>query len=206
MVAESHPHDIELFEYVEDELPQARRDEIAAHLATCSVCAEQVAAATAGGEALRGTTRLELPESRREEIMRSLPAQEPRASGESRAFSPRAALALVTVFIAIAAVIGVVVSSNGGSGQESSAGGGAEAAADATATSGPGGGGESAEAKSSLFSRGSAEEVAEELQQKGFDASVQKDRVVVRGATKAQVRVALADRGPGDVRVVVMKP
>ena len=47
MVAETHPHDIELFEYVEDEPPQARRGEIAAHLATCDVCAEQVRQATA---------------------------------------------------------------------------------------------------------------------------------------------------------------
>ena len=48
MVSDTHPHDIELFEYVEDELPEARRDEIAAHLATCGVCAEQVGLAAAG--------------------------------------------------------------------------------------------------------------------------------------------------------------
>ena len=49
-------------------------------------------------------------------------------------------------------------------------------------------------------------EVAEDLQRKGFKASVQQDRVVVHGATKAQVREALADRGPGDVEVVVKNP
>ena len=59
---------------------------------------------------------------------------------------------------------------------------------------------------SGLFAGGSADEVAEDLQRKGFKASVQQDRVVVRGATKAQVREALADRGPGDVEVVVKNP
>ena len=57
-----------------------------------------------------------------------------------------------------------------------------------------------------LFAGGSAEVVAADLQRKGFDASVQQDRVVVHGATKAQVREALADRGPGDVEVVVKNP
>ena len=47
MMAETHPHDIELFEYVENELPEARREEIAAHLATCAVCGEQVRLAAA---------------------------------------------------------------------------------------------------------------------------------------------------------------
>jgi len=69
MVAEMHPHAIELVEYVEDELPQARREEIAAHLATCGVCAEQVELAAAGREALRGTELLELPEDRRDALI-----------------------------------------------------------------------------------------------------------------------------------------
>ena len=57
-----------------------------------------------------------------------------------------------------------------------------------------------------LSANGSAADVAEELQAKGFRAVVQKDRVVVHGATKQQVREALADRGPGDVEVVVKNP
>jgi anti-sigma factor RsiW len=203
MVSETHPHDIELFEYVEDELPEERRSEIAAHLATCDVCAEQVELAASGKVALRGAGALELPDRRREEILKNLPTQE-RAPDEQRAFSFKAAFVMVMVFIAIAAVIGVVVNSNGGGGLESSAGG--TAAEDATATAGAGGGAESAQAKSSLFSSGPAAEVAEELQRKGFNASVQNDRVVVRGATKQQVREALADRGVGNVEVVVKNP
>jgi anti-sigma factor RsiW len=205
MVSETHPHDIELFEYVEDELPRERRDEIAAHLSTCSVCAEQVALASAGRQALRGASPLELPAERRTEILRRLPTQERTEPGERRSLSPKLVFAGLVALLLVAAVIGVVVSSNGGGGFESSAGG--TAAEDATATGGGASGGvESAQAKSSLFSSGPAEEVAQELQRKGFSASVQKDRVVVRGATKQQVREALADRGVGDVEVVVKNP
>ena len=200
-MAETHPHDIELFEYVEDELPEARRDEIAAHLATCGVCAAQVELAAAGREALRGTELLELPEDRRETILRNLPAPE-RVQGEARAFSPKLVLAGLTALLLLAAVIGVLVNSGGGAGMESSAGG--TAAEDATAASG--GGVESSQAKSSLFLSGPAAEVAEDLRRKGFKATVQADRVVVRGATEEQVREALADRDPGDVEVVVKNP
>jgi anti-sigma factor RsiW len=200
-VAETHPHDIELFEYVEDELPEARRDEIAAHLATCGVCAEQVGLAAAGREALRGTELLELPEDRRETILRNLPAPE-RVQGEARAFSPKLVLAGLTALLLLAAVIGVLVNSGGGAGMESSAG--RTAAEDATAASG--GGVESSQAKSSLFLSGPTAAVAEDLRRKGFKATVQADRVVVRGATEEQVREALADRDPGDVEVVVKNP
>jgi anti-sigma factor RsiW len=206
MVAETHPHDIELFEYVENELPPARRDEIAAHLATCTVCAEQVELAALGRESLRGTALLELPDQRREEILRNLPRQE-RAPGEQRTFSPKLVFAGLVALLLVAAVIGVIVNSNGGGGMESSAGG--TAAEDATAAGGGEAGGsqvQSPQAKAGLFSTGPAEEVAEELRRKGFKASVQQDRVVVRGATKQQVREALADRAPGDVEVVVKNP
>ena len=202
MVSEIHPHDIELFEFVEDELPESRREEIAAHLATCSACAQQVELASAGREALHGASVLELPDRRRADILKNLPKQE-RAPGEQRAFSPKLVFAGLLTLLFIAAVIGIVVSSNGNSGLESSAGG-TGGGADAAATGG--GQAESAKARTSLFSGGPAEEIAEELQRKGFEAVVQKDRVVVHGATKAQVREALADRGVGDVEVVVKNP
>ncbi len=201
MVAETHPHDIELFEYVENELPEARREEIAAHLATCAVCGEQVRLAADGREALREAPLLELPEGSREEILRNLPTPE-RASGERRGFFSKQLLAGIAALLVVAALAAVLVKTGGNPGMESSAGGTA-GAADATATSG--GGAESAQT-TDLFAGGPAEEVAADLQRKGFKATVQKDRVVVHGATKAQVREALADRGPGDVEVVVKNP
>jgi anti-sigma factor RsiW len=202
MVPETHPHDIELLEYVEDELPVARRDEIATHLATCAVCAEQVQRAAAGREALRETKLLELPQGRREEILRNLPSPEP-APGERRGLFSKQLLAGIAALLIVAALAAVLVKSGGNSGMESSAGGTA-GAAEATATSG-GGGVEDAQA-ANLFSSGPPDEVADDLQRKGFNATVQKDRVVVHGATKDQVREALADRGPGDVEVVVKNP
>jgi anti-sigma factor RsiW len=202
MVAETHPHDIELFEYVEDELPPARRDEIAAHLATCGVCAEQVVQAVAGREALRETTLLELPEGRREEILRNLPTPE-RYPRERRGFFSKQLLAGIAALLLVAALAAVLVKTGGNS--ESSAGGTGGGAAEATATSGGGGKAEDAHA-AGLFAGGSPEDVADDLKRKGFDASVRQDRVVVHGATKAQVREALADRGPGDVKVVVKNP
>jgi anti-sigma factor RsiW len=202
MVAETHPHDIELFEYVEDELPQGRRDEIATHLATCRACAEQVELASAGREALRGTELLELPDARREEILRSLPRQD-EAPRRRHGFFSRELLVGIAILLVVAAFTAVLVRSGGNSGLESSAGG--TAAEDATATGGAGGG-QAAEARSALFSGGPAAAVAEDLRRKGFDAVLEKDRVVVHGATKRQVREALADRGPGDVEVVVKNP
>jgi anti-sigma factor RsiW len=202
MVAETHPHDIELFEYVEDELPQGRRAEIETHLATCRACAEQVELASAGREALRGTELLELPDARREEILRSLPRQD-EAPRRRHGFFSRELLVGIAILLVVAAFTAVLVRSGGNSGLESSAGG--TAAEDATATGGAGGG-QAAEARSALFSGGPAAAVAEDLRRKGFDAVLEKDRVVVHGATKRQVREALADRGPGDVEVVVKNP
>jgi anti-sigma factor RsiW len=199
MVTGTHPHDSELFEYAEGDLPQARREEIAAHLATCSACAEQVELATMGRQSLRRAGLLELPERRRDEILKTLPAQS-HAPGERRAFSPKLVLAGLIGLLAVAAVIGALVNSNAGSGNESSAGG-----AVAGETSG-GGTAEALTGQADLSARGSAADVAKDLRERGFRAIVQKDRVVVHGATKQQVREALADRGPGDVEVVVKNP
>jgi anti-sigma factor RsiW len=202
MVSDTHPHDIELFEYVEGELPEARREEIAAHLATCGVCAGQVELAAAGRHALQGVGLTEMPEPRRNEILRNLPRQEPeRALGERVGF-PRRLLVGLAVLLVVAAFTAVLVK-GGGNSMESSAGGTGGGAAEATAT---GAGGAEAAQAADLFASGPPEDVAADLQRKGFKASVQQDRVVVHGATRAQVREALADRGPGDVEVVVKNP
>ncbi|HUC34511.1 MAG TPA: zf-HC2 domain-containing protein [Gaiellaceae bacterium] len=202
MVSETHPHDIELFEYVEGDLTAARRDEIAAHLAACDVCAEQVELATAGRQTLRDVGLTELPEGRRDEILRNLPRQEPEQALRERVGFPKGLLVGLAVLLVVAAFTAVLVK-GGGNSMESSAGATGGGAAEATAT---GGGGLDAAHAADLSASGSPEAVAEELQRRGFKASVQQDRVVVHGATKAQVREALADRGPGDVEVVVKNP
>jgi hypothetical protein len=168
------------------------------------VCAEQVRQAAAGREALRETTLLELPEGRREEILRNLPEPE-RSTGARRGFFSKQLLAGIAALLVVAALAAVIAKTGDNSAMESSAGGTAGGAAEATPTSGGGGKTEDAHV-ADLFAGGPAEDVAADLQRKGFDAAVQQDRVVVHGATKAQVREALADRGPGDVEVVVKNP
>jgi anti-sigma factor RsiW len=198
MVAGTHPDDIDLFDYVEDDLPQARRAEIEAHLSACTVCSEQVSRVEAGRDALRGAQFMHLPSRRGEAIFMNLPTQV-RGPGRRRALTPKQLIAVLTPVIAVAAVIGVLVNSNSNS--QSSSTGAAEAGGSASATKST----PSPEAaqSASLFARGTATDVAQELRRKGFRAAVQGDRVVVKGATTKEVREALGGGGPGDVEIVV---
>lgn len=200
-MAEQHPEDVELFDYVEDDLAPARRTEVGAHLATCEVCTEQVRRVEAGREALRNAQFMHLPERRGEAVFMNLPTQA-REPGRLRALSPKQLLAVLTPIIAIAAVVGVLVSSGTGSNEPSG-----EAAAGATAGAAAGGAGspEDAQVRQAplLELAGTPSQIAGELRDKGFDATVRSKQVVVHGATKNEVREALADHGPGDVEIVV---
>jgi anti-sigma factor RsiW len=197
MVAETHPDDSELFDYVENDLPGERRGEIEAHLAACSVCSEQVELVTMGRDALHDAQFMHLPARRAEGVLMNLPTQA-REPGKRRALTPKQLIAVLTPVIAVAAVIGVLVSSNGTPGRESA--GATSQSAEAAA----GGAGAATDAQKHLFAAGPAAAVADELRSKGFDAVAKADRVVVRGASKKAVRTALADRGPGDVQIVVL--
>jgi anti-sigma factor RsiW len=200
MVAGTHPNDIDLFDYVEGDLADARRVEIVTHLAGCPACAEQVQRVQAGKEALRESQFLHLPARRVEGVFMNLPTQ-PRGPGRRRAFSPKQLIAVLTPVVAVVAVIAVLTNSGTGmktDDQGASAGGGAskaqaEAVTSATATT-----------TGAVYSAvGPPADVAQALRDKGFRADVEGDRVVVKGATKKQVRRALADRLPGDVLVFV---
>jgi anti-sigma factor RsiW len=200
MVAGTHPNDIDLFDYVEGDVAEARKVEIDAHLAGCPVCSQQVQRVQAGKEALRESQFLHLPARRLEGVFMNLPTQ-PQERGRRRALSPKQVIAVLTPVVAVVAVIAVLTNSGTGmksDDQGASAGGGASnaqaeaAPTDATATNG------------AVYSAvGPPADVAQALRDKGLRASVQGDRVVVEGATKKQVREALADRLPGDVPVVL---
>jgi anti-sigma factor RsiW len=198
MVAGAHPDEIDLFDYVEEDLPQPRRAEIDAHLASCAVCSEQVQRVTVGRDALREAQFMHLPERRGEAIFMNLPTQR-REPGRSRALTPKQLIAVLTPVLAVVAVVAVLTNSGSDSSQSGEAAGGG--AASATGTRSPPG----AEAdRAPVFSAvGPAVDVASELRSKGFRASLQDDRVVVKGATQREVRRALADRGPGDVEIIV---
>jgi anti-sigma factor RsiW len=199
MVAESHPDDIVLFDYVEDDLPETSRAGVEAHLASCSECSELVGRVLVGRDALRAARFLHLPERPVEDIVRNLPAQT-RERGRRRVFSPKQLIAVLAPVAAVVAVVAVLASSGShDNGQSSAAGTVAEGAGSAVsgATATP-------QAQVPLFTKeGPASALADALRKKGFDASVLGRRVVVKGASRQEVRRALADRAPGDVPVVV---
>src|SRR4051794_27613261 len=197
MVAGTHPDDLELFDYVEGELPQARLAEVETHVAGCRTCAEQVRKVEIGRDALRESQFMHLPERRGEAVFMNLPTKA-REPGRRRALSPKQLLAVLTPLIAVAAVIGILAT-DGPGGDGSSAGatsaGGGSAAVDSS--------GAEAEGSRLRTVLGPASAVSDELRSKGFSVQVLDERVVVSGATPKAVRRALADRGPGDVEIVV---
>jgi putative zinc finger protein len=205
MVTGTHPDDIELFDYVEGDVPDDVKAALEVHLASCAECAEHVARVTAGRDALRAAQFLQLPPRRREAIFLNLPEQR-RAAGRSPALSPKRLLAVLTPIAAVAAVVAALVTTTGnpaGGGEASATVGGGQAAL-GTQTK------ESAQMDQStkaptLSVLGPADQVAAELRRKGFDARVAGGRVEVRKATRAEVRNALADRRTGRVRIVIVK-
>jgi anti-sigma factor RsiW len=205
MVTGTHPEDIDLFDYVEGDLPAARRADLEVHLASCAACAEEVARVQAGREALRASQFLHLPPRRRDAIFMNLPAQR-RAPGRSPALSPKRLLAILTPIAAVAAVVAALVTTGDFSGNGSGGGGQAAATggAEATKTTRQAGGG-SADTLAPLLSvAGPADQVAAELRNKGFDARAVGNRVEVRNATKAQVERALRNRRTGRVEIVIV--
>jgi anti-sigma factor RsiW len=202
MVTETHPEEVDLFDYVEGDLPADRRAEIEVHLATCATCAKQVGLVQVGKDTLRESQFLHLPPRRREAIFMNLPAQR-RAPGRSPALSPKRLLAILTPIAAVAAVVVALVSS-GGIGTNEGAGG---SAAGATATSrlqaeDQAGGAEAAAPVMKVA--GPATAVADELRRKGLAARVVGNSVEVRDATPAEVQRALRNRRTGRIEVVLI--
>ena len=214
MVTGTHPDDIDLFDYVEGDMPDARRAELEVHLASCARCAEEVTRVRAGREALRESQFLQLSGRRQDAIFHDLPPQR----GESRrpSFSLKPVLVALVSATAVAGVAVALINvgdTGGGGDQEESAGEAAALTSGGTPSAGEsaGGGGTGTEAaqdratKTRLLSvAGSADAVAAELRRKGFSAEVVGDHVEVRGATRAQVRQALSGRRDGDVRIVIV--
>lgn len=213
-MTETHPEDVDLFDYVEGDMPESRRAEFEAHLASCAPCAGQVARVRAGRDALRESQFLQLPAQRREGIFLNLPPQRREAAG--RRFSLKQVLAVVTPAAAAAAVVVALVTTGGNAGgneNELSAGAGGTAEATASApmsTDATGGGGEAqadraAKSGSRLLVAGPADAVASELRRKGFTARVVGDHVEVRNAARQEVRRALRGRRDGSVRIIIVR-
>jgi hypothetical protein len=213
MVTGTHPDDIDLFDYVEGDMPDAGRAELEVHLASCAQCAEQVARVQAGREALRESQLLQLSAPRRDAILLDLPPQ--RRERRRASLSLKPAIAALAVAGVAAAIAIAVINVDGTGGDDQSAGGAAAATTESPAAGETGGGGglEAAEDRAAaksrlLFAAGPADAVAAELRRKGFDAEVVGDRVEVRNATRSEVKQALgqtlSDRRNGDVRIVIV--
>jgi len=204
MVTGTHPEEIELFDYVEGDLPEGRRMEVESHLAACVACSKQVSRVQAGRDALRESQFLQLPPRRKEGVFMNLPERR-RDVRRSPALSPKQLLAILTPIAAVAAIAVALVSS-GGTGDENAASGAAQ-------TNSSGASAESAQQDTSspqALSKvrtvaGPADEVAAQLRSKGIDARVVKGRVEVRDATREQVDAALASRRTGKVEIVLVR-
>jgi anti-sigma factor RsiW len=200
MVTETHPEEVDLFDYVEGDLSADRRAEIEVHFATCAKCAEQVALVQTGKDSLRQSQFLHLPPRRREAIFMNLPTQR-RASGRSPALSPKRLLAILTPIAAVAAVVVALVSS-GVHGTNGNEGGGGMAAGTATFQAQDKAGAEAAAPVMRVA--GPAAAVADELRRKGLAARVVGNSVEVRYATRAEVQRALRNRRAGRVEIVLV--
>jgi anti-sigma factor RsiW len=210
MVTGTHPDDIVLFDYVEDDLPAAERAELEVHLASCAQCAEQVGRAQAGRGALRESRSLELPPHRREALLASLPAQ--RAPKTRRRLSLKGFVAIGTPVAAVAAVVVALVATGGfgprqgRGGDEGAAAALSEESAPTTATTAPSSGGDEAakDRATALFAAGPTDALAADLRAEGLDAEVVGTHVEVRNAKRADVRRALRGRRDGSVRVIIV--
>jgi anti-sigma factor RsiW len=200
MVTGTHPEEIELFDYVEGDISPDRRGEIEVHLATCSLCADQVARVQTGRDALRESQFLHLPARRSEAVFMNLPEQR-RAPGRSPSLSPKQLLAILTPVAAVTAVVVALVTTGdmGSGSRDRAAGGGAATAESAEDSATP-------ESAGRLFKAvaGPADRVAAELRSKGIDAKVVEGRVQVRGATRREIEQALGRRKSGDVQIIIV--
>jgi anti-sigma factor RsiW len=216
-MAAQHPDELTLLAYVEGDLTAVERGTLAAHVAACPACTEQVRLLEVGREALAAAPHLELPEERRRALLRRLPEHpqrfgflEPFRHGLTRAAPALAALLLVAVFVAFATQLG-----DGGDDDAGSRGaaGGGEAAQTAPAQAE---GAEEGEepvfededsrtlAHGRLVRRvvGPPREVVELLRQSGYPAVVQDGAVVAEGRP-GELRAVLEGRPRGPVAVYV---
>jgi hypothetical protein len=209
-----HPEELELLAYLEGELDDRRRGQVASHLETCEICADDLRAAETGRAALRSAPMLELPAERLEALLTRLPARASTSPGLLRRALPvAAALAAVAALAGGAFVLGTSgrgddSGSAGGLTQDeaSSAGGGG---ADTRGSAGEVQDGsttqtfqdaQSAPLKAKSVA-GSPASVARRLRRVGFDARVDSGTVIVQGATDAEVRKAREAFDSGSVPV-----
>jgi anti-sigma factor RsiW len=208
-MAEKHPSELELLSFVEEELDDGARRDLAEHLVVCRSCADQIRRLEAGRSALRAAPLLELPDDRRAEILAALPER----PDPWRLFRPvKRALVVAAPVAGAAALIAVFVLAGtqlgGGGGDDDAASGDA---AEATMLEDAGGGAEEAAPERVIpegatlvrTAQGPAAEIVRLLELQGITARVDAAGAVEADALAAAVEDALADRPEGDVPVYV---
>ena len=103
---EIHPNDIELLEFAEGDLDEAKAATLHAHVDDCQECLDSLRLMAGGREALRETPLLELPPERLVTTLASLGVQEARE--RSAWLRPRRALAVLAPVTAIVALVAIV--------------------------------------------------------------------------------------------------
>jgi hypothetical protein len=217
-MAEKHPDELVLLSYVEEELDHPARQDVVEHLVACRTCADQVRRLEAGREALRGAPLLELPDTRRAEILSALPERpDPWRLFRpvKRAFvvaAPAAAAATVLAALVIGAVkldLGGGDDDSGDAG-EAAQGGGETSGSDApriesdtgvTSTAGPTL--DFRQANLVVRVQGPPAEIVRILENEGIPAEVESPRVVVADARAGEVLATLGGRPRGNVTVYV---
>jgi hypothetical protein len=212
-MAEKHPDEITLLSFVEAELDDDARREVGEHLVACRTCADQVRRLEAGRDVLQAAPLLELPDSRREEIIAALPERRDRW----RHFRPAKRILVIAAPVAAAAALAAVfvVGGNpfpaGSGGDDSADSAGADAAAaDTAAEAAPEADTRSAQALAApegarlvRLTQGPPAEVRRVLEAAGIEAEVDEAGNVIADALPADVEAALAGRGEGPVPVYV---
>jgi hypothetical protein len=198
-MADMHPDEIQLLDYIEAE---GADPALSSHVEGCPACREQVRRLEVARAALRATPLLHLPRARREKIVSGLPARRERryrlSLGRAVAvFAPVAAAALVAVVI--------VTGDFGGQDEAAQEGAGGEAVAGETLERAAEEGADQAMPSSAPVAtvEGPPREVALFLRERGFDARTSDGSVVVRRADAARVARALSERRTGGVTVFV---
>ena len=211
-MGDTHPDELDLLSYVEDDLPEATRRDVAEHAAACGDCRARLRELGTAREALRASRPLALPAHRRERLLRELEAREGRR--RSGGAFPRLAGARAALAVAVGLVAAVATLDGGGE----EAGEGGEAAREAPLEAqaerksggrggaGGGGGKDDLELTAAPLAEveGPARRVAARLRERGHEARVRDGEVIVslRAGEREPLLRSLGTLAPGPVPVL----
>jgi hypothetical protein len=211
-MAEKHPDELVLLSYVEEELDDPARRDVAEHLVACRACADQVRRLEAGRDALQAAPLLELADARRAEILSALPDRpDPWRLFRpvKRAFVVAAPVAAAAAVFAALIVGGMQLDGGGDDDSGDALEAGADESADTRALQADTGTTEATPQadKPSLVVRvrGPAPEVVRILENEGISAEADSARVVIADALAVEVLTALGARPPGNVAIYVRR-